>query len=559
MSRRSKQVLFCLALVFLVGGFFRFYGLRVGLPFEQHVDEGFIANKTLEMYRLGEFKPPAFDYPSLIYYVLLAGAYLVGLFREPALYDLYIIGRTVSALFGTATIGVVYLTGKRAYDERTGLLASAFFACTVTAFRESHYYTTDSINSFFIALAVYFIVRVGLGDDRRNYLYAGIAVGLAAGSKYNGLFLSLPFLFAHLARPNPDGAHGYKNTLRSLPAKMFSKWLVAAALLSLAVFFLTTPYAVISPQEFLNNLTKISHALSRQVVEGNHHYLNTTPYWYYVENLLFWAMGPVLEAASLAGFFYALARRRRQDIIIAFWMAVYFAVVGGWLNKAVRYTLPMLPFLTLFAALMFVETYDFFKARRQQKRALFVAALACVTLCATFLYALAYMNVYARPHTGIQATRWASANIPRGSTILLEEPTPQERPQPDAARMVYGDASFDARAHGFRFKSLWVPKFSDKHVDPVRARAELEELLEEVDYIVMSTRWYEGLVNSPEASPVIRDYYRALRSGDAGFELVREITVYPSLFGFELNDDSSELNFRIFDHPKVWIFRKRRD
>jgi hypothetical protein len=38
---------------------------------------------------------------------------------------------------------------------------------------------------------------------------------------------------------------------------------------------------------------------------------------------------------------------------------------------------------------------------------------------------------------------------------------------------------------------------------------------------------------------------------------VKEFTVYPRLFGFNLNDDRSELNFRIFDHPKVWIFRKR--
>jgi hypothetical protein len=88
-------------------------------------------------------------------------------------------------------------------------------------------------------------------------------------------------------------------------------------------------------------------------------------------------------------------------------------------------------------------------------------------------------------------------------------------------------------------------------------RAELRTTLSGVDYIVMTTRWYEGLVNSPQASVVIREYYQSLASGSSDFELIKEITVYPSLFGLNLKDDWAELNFRVFDHPKVWIFKKK--
>ncbi|HEV8672747.1 MAG TPA: hypothetical protein VGX21_01765 [Methylomirabilota bacterium] len=35
--------------------------------------------------------------------------------------------------------------------------------------------------------------------------------------------------------------------------------------------------------------------------------------------------------------------------------------------------------------------------------------------------------------------------------------------------------------------------------------------------------------------------------------------VYPSFFGRRLADDRAELTFRLFDHPKVWVFARARE
>ena len=558
MSPHAKRRLVLLALILCAAAFLRLYGLRVGFPFEVYVDETYIVRPVLEMYRAGSFRPVGFYYPSLVYYLLLAAAYLIGLFKEPVAFDLYVVGRTFSAVFSTATVLVVYLTGRRAYDEATGLLAAAFLAFTVTAFREAHFYTTDSLNTFFIALAVYFIVKISLGDGAKNYVWAGVAAGLAAGSKYNGAFLVVPLLFAHLA--GGGGARereGYAYSLKSLARALFSPRLVAAGVVALVTFCLTTPYAIVEPAEFFGQLSRSGSALSREVVDGNHHYIGTPPYWYYVENLLFWAMNPLLEAACLAGLVHALARRRRPDIVIALWVVIYFAVVGGWLNKVTRYTLPLLPFLCLFGARTFVEAVRHFRARGRRELAAVFAAGTCLTLASAVLYSLAYAGIFARPHTGAEAVRWVYENVPAGATVLLEEPTPQERPQPDAARTVYDDPAFDPGRRRLIFRPLWVTKLSRREDDREGQQRELDAALDEGDYIVMSTRWYEGYVDSPEASPVIREHYRSLRDGTGRFELVKEFTSRPRLFGVEIDDDRSELNFRLFDHPKVWIFRKK--
>jgi hypothetical protein len=79
-----------------------------------------------------------------------------------------------------------------------------------------------------------------------------------------------------------------------------------------------------------------------------------------------------------------------------------------------------------------------------------------------------------------------------------------------------------------------------------------------VDFIVISVRWYEGFFNSTLVSPILRNYYRDLLGGSGDFQKVAEFSSYPGLFGREWNDDRAELNFRIFDHPKVLIFKRRK-
>jgi hypothetical protein len=55
---------------------------------------------------------------------------------------------------------------------------------------------------------------------------------------------------------------------------------------------------------------------------------------------------------------------------------------------------------------------------------------------------------------------------------------------------------------------------------------------------------------------VMKRYYDDLFAGRLGFQLDRTFKVYPSLFGWEINDDAAELTFRLFDHPRVFVFRR---
>jgi hypothetical protein len=67
-------------------------------------------------------------------------------------------------------------------------------------------------------------------------------------------------------------------------------------------------------------------------------------------------------------------------------------------------------------------------------------------------------------------------------------------------------------------------------------------------------QWYEHLSASENA--VLKQYYRDLFSGKLGFSMVKTFKVYPALFGITINDDPAEFTFRLFDHPRVYIFQR---
>ena len=78
------------------------------------------------------------------------------------------------------------------------------------------------------------------------------------------------------------------------------------------------------------------------------------------------------------------------------------------------------------------------------------------------------------------------------------------------------------------------------------------------DWIVMDDTFLQQFQHLPESThAVVKQYYRDLFAGTLGFQLVKTFKVYPSLFGRTINDDDAELTFRLFDHPRVFIFQRK--
>ncbi len=102
-------------------------------------------------------------------------------------------------------------------------------------------------------------------------------------------------------------------------------------------------------------------------------------------------------------------------------------------------------------------------------------------------------------------------------------------------------------------------------------------IMNDADFILISSsRQWGSLPRIPERFPLVSIYYRHLLgcpedevieycyniakpdtySGDLGFELIRVFQSNPTLGPFEINDQFAEEAFTVYDHPKVFIFKK---
>jgi asparagine N-glycosylation enzyme membrane subunit Stt3 len=75
------------------------------------------------------------------------------------------LGRMLSAIFDLLTVLLVFQVGRRVYNWRVGLLASAFYALAVLPIQHAHFFTMDSFTTFFALLTIFFAATIAY-DDR---------------------------------------------------------------------------------------------------------------------------------------------------------------------------------------------------------------------------------------------------------------------------------------------------------------------------------------------------------------------------------------------------------
>lgn len=238
----------------------RVWALDWGLPYVEHPDEPFYVEIVVRMVRDGNPNPMSFWHPTLLFYLMAVVTrlhawwgvqtglygYVEALPIKTYLFttapELYVWNRAVSALFGAATVPLLYLLGCRMFDRRTALLGAALLALATFHIDNSHFIATSVPAGLWTTLLLVGAWGVARDGRWRGYLLAGLAAGLAAGTKYNAGIVGLTVVAAHLLF---WGRAGLGRPLLRV---------VASGGLALLVFLLTNPFALLDGERFLADL-----------------------------------------------------------------------------------------------------------------------------------------------------------------------------------------------------------------------------------------------------------------------------------------------------------------
>jgi len=472
-------------MVLAIAAVLRFWALGHGLPYSPSVDEPEIAERALNMMRAGSLSPhPFYDYPTLYMYVQLA-TYIVrfllgalgGAWSSLAGIDpttFYVWGRGVTALFGTATVLLVFQAGMR-WGARHALLAAGLLAVMPLHVQSSHYVLADTPATFFITLALVLSLSAHERGTASAFAWAGAAAGLAAATKYNGALALLMPLVACAMTP------------RARPSRVACAGAVVAA--CAAAFLIGAPYTVLDLPGFLDGFARLASHYKTGASPAE------APGLTYVKHLLIQFGYPALILA-VAGFCLAVVRiikgpgRVRWAVLIVMPVAQLFMISGQKIVYA-RYLLPMVPMLCLLAATAVVSGVSLLR-RYEIPRAPRAALIAALTTAA--LAYPAYMSVsldrsIARRSTVGNAFEWINQHVPSGAFVVVE-----------ARNLVLP---------GQHFRSENVAQLRYHTYEDYRARG--------VDYLIASSQSFGPYLEQPQEHPAeYGDYMRI-------FEQCREV------------------------------------
>lgn len=573
MVRNNKKTAILLALVVLGGLGVRFYGLGWGLPYHFHSDEFLLAANAEKLRtapsvsQLIKQESKFYLYPPVLMYLNIGLVSASTLFRpfshsDPTSLKLfYLLARGIAAGFGLATVFILYFLGSRLYSRTTGLLAAFFLAFTVLHVRDSHFFCTDVPMTFFLVLILYLCVDIVEKKNQKAYLLTGIVTGIAIATKQTAL-LGIPvILIAHLMSLWKGRGHSLKERWLALRSSESLKKLAIVLGTTALAFLIANPFVVMNPAKFLDMSSRtFEFVKGAQQPQWTFQFTGATVgYWF--TNLLYYGMGPALEIVCLLGVLWALGKRKWTDGLVLLFLSIYFVSIGFGYMKFIRYAIPLFPFLCLLGARFATELYEIVKPR--VLRIILTIGLALVGILSVFT-TLAYLNIYKQDDVRIQASRWIHENIPQGSTVLINI----SYATPLLGDMFFHPQFYDSYTVGFgqddyvkkdfyTIKVLNLFTYASASLNPPdKFRKYVRERMENADYIIMSDEHSEQFSFRSREYPAVVQFFHRLYEEKLGFRLVKTFEARPAFLGRTINDDRSELTFRLFDHPKVRIFKR---
>jgi 4-amino-4-deoxy-L-arabinose transferase-like glycosyltransferase len=411
----------------------RLVGIQYGLPFGNllNPDEQSIVPRAWKLVHGGGGDPHWFDYPTLLMYV---NAPFQAWQDEPS----YLTARIVGVVLALAAIAAAWWLGRRAYGTpAAGVVAAAVVAVCTIHVAYSRAAVTDVPLTLGVAVALALLVAGRLE-------LAGIAIGLAMGFKYPGVFLLVPLVVA-----------GWKQWRR----------LAVSGLLAVAAFLASSPFIVVHGHQAWHEAFRVQRLARDGWLGFEHDHIAPIAF----VGRLWEGLGPALVVCGI-GLVFALVRRTRADLVLASFVIVYFADLLTLSAHFDRYVLPLVPALAALAGRM---------------RSL--APVTLLLLVVPLTWSIRDTKQLTRTDTRIVAHRWVEQHIPAGTRIAADPSTPTfERLQVLPLFLPGPKRGFDPNRDLARLRRLGIR-------DVVVTGAVTDRVLAERDHYPQEAAFYDEL------------------------------------------------------------------
>jgi hypothetical protein len=407
-----------LAALLIVTFLLRIWGIKQGLPYSYNVDEAthfvpraiaFFSHDLNPHYFLN---PPAYSYLLHVVFEVWFGsadAATRAYTNDPT--SVFVVARVVAAALGTAAVWLTYMAGARLFNRTVGLLAAAIFGLAFLPIFYSHVALNDVPTLAPVALSLYGIAGVMRQGRLRDYVIAGLGIGLASATKYTGGIMLLCLVPAFVT--DAAGA-AFRPAARRLAIGL---------LVALVAFVLANPYSVLDFSSFQSGVSsQASLAAGQDPVK-----LGTTQgsgIAYYLWTFT-WGLGWGPTLAALGGAALLLVRRRVAMALVLMPAPIAFIIFMGVQQRFFgRWLMPIFPLVAILGAYGAVELVRWLVRARHVPAPLAGAAVAILLLAQSAVSVIHNDTVLSRPDTRNLTRSWMVGNVPAGAKVVIEPVVP---------------------------------------------------------------------------------------------------------------------------------------
>jgi hypothetical protein len=534
-SMKPRTILLMMAGVAAASLAYNLIGIRWGLPALWYPDEPeTIEQIVIPMARHFDPNPHIFHKGSLYYYflILVLSPYFafLKLFHvssenyERLVSQVTLISRAATACVGASGVWVMNRIGRRIGGEAAALTAAFLLAVNLLYAGYAHFAYMEVPMLVLLMVSLLFALRhadTGKAADLRFSAFIG---GLAVSTKFNSALPIMVFLLIiHLHRTGPGS--GFRAKLRLF----FSGEFFASIGLAALGFVCGTPFAVLDFRTFASYMIKQSI-----IAKEGYKVFTASSSWSAGLELLVKGLGAPLAVAAFFAVLHACVRWFREKEVktacILFPPILYYIYIGTLRIAAIRYMLPMIPFLLLMFAL--VDLGKFRKPVRMPLLALFIIVSAWSAV-SSFLAVMEFTS-----DTRYSAEKWISGNLPAGCTVEMYAYKTYLPKFPAGTAAYRLTPNFVTESEGYeRFKrngfaAVALPDAAQSSTAQAKDESDNREAftesalkLRDPDYIVLSSfyddRYLPSKTNKTiEMYPFLAKYYQALTSGLYGYDTV---------------------------------------
>jgi len=547
--------------ILIIGLFFRFVGNNWDQGWHLHPDERFLTMvgtavqipSSIDQYldqRTSSFNPVNKGHAFYVYgtFPILLNKVLAQYYFNDTYDQFNLQGRMLS---GIADLLIVFILFKlvELWEKRLKLdgaikyITAFLYAISVLPIQLSHFFTVDTFLNLCAWGSVYFATRIVIHKDKKivfDIVISGLLLGLAFACKVSAIYVA-PLIGAIIC----IGVFRIKGPLtkKIFFLSIFCLFLYLAARFGSPYYFETNNIGDLRLSSvFLNNIKTLkSFDNPQQLYPPGVQWLSKNAL-FPLTNIIFFGIGPIYFLCAICGAFILLKKNNPLIFLFIVWAFGFTMYLSAQFSKTMRYFIFIYPLLALCAAVAVNKIV----VLTRKLRTSFRYPLSIFLCCSLLYWPLAFMSIYTKDHSRVEASKWIYANVPSRSSISYEywdDPLPLSVQDPMSRSYVGQEIHIFDKDSSEKWNTITTQ-------------------LKKLDYYIMSSNRGWGSIQAASGwYPVTSKFYNDMFQNKRGFTLIKEFASYPSLrylgIPIDFPDQWAEEAFTVYDHPLVTVFKKQ--